>query len=43
MAQQENPKEPAAKRSRGRSLLWPLAAVALGIVLIYNSVGTTEL
>jgi hypothetical protein len=42
MAQQQNPKEPAAKRSRGRSLLWPLAAAALGIVLIYNSVGTTE-
>ncbi|QIP87719.1 class F sortase [Streptomyces sp. Tu 2975] len=43
MALQQDPKEPAAKRSRGRrSLLWPLAAAALGIVLIYNSVGTTE-
>ncbi|MEV4685811.1 class F sortase [Streptomyces kurssanovii] len=42
MALQQNPKEPAAKRPRGRSLLWPVAAAALGILLIFNSVGTTE-
>ncbi|MGW7289321.1 class F sortase [Streptomyces sp. NPDC054847] len=42
MALQQQAKEPAEKRSRGRSLLWPLAAALLGIVLIYNSVGTTE-
>lgn len=42
MALQQQPKEPAAKRPRGRSLLWPVAAAALGILLIFNSVGTAE-
>lgn len=42
MALQQHPKEPAAKRPRGRSLLWPAAAAVLGILLIFNSVGTTD-
>jgi hypothetical protein len=37
--QQQQSEEPPATRSLGRALLWPLAAVALGILLIHNSVG----
>ena len=37
--QQQQSEEPPATRSFRRALLWPLAAVGLGILLIYNSVG----
>lgn len=42
MVHQQTSDESPAGRSPGRALLWPLAAVGLGILLIYNSFGTTS-
>ncbi|MGW7468504.1 class F sortase [Streptomyces xantholiticus] len=42
MVAQQPSKEPPAKRSLGRALLWPLAAVGLGLLLIHNSFGTAS-
>lgn len=39
---QQQSEEPSAESSSGRALLWPLLAVGLGILLIYNSFGTTS-
>lgn len=39
---QQQSEEPSTERSPGRALLWPLVAVGLGILLIYNSFGTTS-
>ncbi|MEW2636125.1 class F sortase [Streptomyces sp. NPDC048389] len=38
--EKQQSKEPPGTRSFGRALLWPLAAVGLGLLLIHNSVGT---
>ncbi|MFC9245828.1 class F sortase [Streptomyces sp. NPDC057136] len=42
MAAQQPPGTAPAPRPLGRAMLWPAAAVALGFLLVYNSLGTSS-